>query len=225
MSTTTVFSGFSPDAIQFLRDLAAHNDRSWFQPRKADFDRLLKEPMEELCIALSNEFAARNLPFSADPRTSPFRIYRDVRFSKDKSPYKTTMSASFPWAGDGSGVGAYFSLSPEHVYIGGGCWHPEAARLASWRKAVDEEPDRVHGALEDARFRSTYGEVDGERLKRVPPGYPSDHPDADLLRLKDVTFGKPLTEREAASPRLPGTIAATLDAGLPVFRLLADLPS
>jgi uncharacterized protein (TIGR02453 family) len=225
MSTTTVFSGFQSEAIQFLRDLAVHNDRTWFQPRKAEFERVLKEPMEELCVALSNEFAARDLPFSADPRTSPFRIYRDIRFSKDKSPYKTYVSASFPWAGEGSGVGAYFSLSPEHIYVGGGCWHPGSERLAAWRQAVDEEPDRVHAALEDQRFQETFGEVDGDRLKRVPTGFAPDHPDTELLKLKDVTFGKSLSQRQAASPRLPATIAETLNSGLPVFRLLASLPT
>lgn len=225
MVTTSVFPGFSPEAVGFLRDLAAHNDRTWFQPRKAEFERLFKEPMEELCIALSNEFAARSLPFTADPRTSPFRIYRDIRFSRDKSPYKTHMSASFPWAGEGSGVGGYFSLSPEHAYVGGGCWHPGSQRLAAWRQAVDQDPDRVHAALGDPRFRETFGAVDGDRLKRTPVGYASDHPDAELLKLKDVTFGKALTPDETASPHLPGRIADILGAGLPAFGLLASLPA
>jgi uncharacterized protein (TIGR02453 family) len=99
MVTSEAFPGFSPEAVQFLRDLAAHNDRAWFQPRKGDYERLLKEPMAELCVVLSEEFARRDLPLEADPVRSPFRIYRDVRFSKDKSPYKTYVSASFPWIG------------------------------------------------------------------------------------------------------------------------------
>src|SRR5690242_11834110 len=95
------FDGFSPDAIQFLADLAANNDRAWFQPRKAEYERLLKEPLEALCVALDRQFKRRGIPLSADPARSPFRIYRDVRFSKDKSPYKTHVSASFPWAEGG----------------------------------------------------------------------------------------------------------------------------
>src|SRR3954453_12189156 len=104
MATSTVetrFRGFSQDAIQFLADLAENNDRAWFQPRKADYERLLKQPLEELCVALDAEFRARGLPLRADPGRSPFRIYRDTRFSKDKSPYKTHVAASFRWAGDG----------------------------------------------------------------------------------------------------------------------------
>src|SRR5512135_470225 len=93
------FKGFTREAIQFLADLAANNERSWFQPRKADYERLLKEPMELLCAALAERFAERRIPLLADPKRSPFRIYRDTRFSKDKSPYKTHVAASFAFTG------------------------------------------------------------------------------------------------------------------------------
>ncbi len=84
---TTEFTGFKPAAVEFLAALAEHNDRAWFQPRKGDFERLLKQPLEDLCAALDEEFRARGVPLRADPARSPFRIYRDVRFSKDKSPH------------------------------------------------------------------------------------------------------------------------------------------
>jgi uncharacterized protein (TIGR02453 family) len=80
------FTGFRPDALQFLADLAEHNDRAWFQPRKAEYERLLKEPMEALVAALDERFAARGIPLQAGPKRAVFRIYRDTRFSKDKSP-------------------------------------------------------------------------------------------------------------------------------------------
>ena len=81
------FDGFSPAAVRFLVDLAANNDRAWFQPRKAEYERLLKRPLEDLCAALAGRFAAAGIPLVADPARSPFRIYRDVRFSRDKSPH------------------------------------------------------------------------------------------------------------------------------------------
>src|SRR4051795_4259081 len=87
-TSTMTFEGFRPEAVEFLADLAQNNDRAWFQPRKADYERLLKEPLEALCVALDERFAATGIPLAADPARSPFRIYRDVRFSKDKSPYK-----------------------------------------------------------------------------------------------------------------------------------------
>jgi uncharacterized protein (TIGR02453 family) len=82
-----MFTGFEPDAVQFLADLAENNDRAWFQPRKGEYERLLKRPLEALCVALAERFAAAGIPLTADPARSPFRIYRDVRFSKDKSPH------------------------------------------------------------------------------------------------------------------------------------------
>lgn len=223
MATPDAFSGFKPEAVEFLRNLAAHNDRTWFQPRKADYERLLKEPMEELCVVLSGEFVRRDLPLDADPRRSPFRIYRDIRFSKDKSPYKTWVSASFPWNGEGRGVGGYFSLSGEQAYVGGGCWHPDTPRLAAWRRAVAEDPEAVHAALDEPGFKAAFGSVEGDSLKRVPPGYPSDHAEAELLKLKDVTFGRNLTPEEVTSPELPALVADALVASLPVLRLLASL--
>ncbi len=218
------FGGFSPDAIQFLVDLAANNERSWFQPRKADFERLLKAPLEALCIALGETFATRRIPLSADPARSPFRIYRDVRFSKDKSPYKTHVSASFPWVGGGDrSAGGYFHLQPGEIYVGGGMWRPEPSLLAAWRTLVATDPKSVHAAIDDPAFMATLGEVGGERFKRMPAGFPADHPDAALLTLKDITFGRRLSDADVLTPALPETIADTLSAATPVMRLLAEL--
>jgi len=229
---TSTFTGFRPEAIQFLADLAVNNERTWFQARKADYERLLKRPLEELCVTLDERFVARGIPLRADPTRSPFRIYRDVRFSKDKSPYKTNIGASFPWAEGGPerqahAGGGYFHLQPGEIFVGGGVWHPEPAYLAAWRRTVDREPARVHAAIEDPAFVAQYGHLSHEEgaLKRVPTGFAQDHPDAELLKLKDVVFGRRLSDDDAFSPGLPDMLADALDAALPVFRLLASLPA
>ena len=157
-STTDTFTGFRPEAIQFLADLAENNDRDWFTPRKSEYERLLKEPLAALCVAVDEAFKARDIPLSGDPARSPFRIYRDVRFSKDKSPYKTNVAASFPWSeggddegshgfGESGNPGGYFHMAPGEVYIGGGMWHPPTAKLAAFRNAVADDPQRVRGLL------------------------------------------------------------------------------
>jgi len=218
------FAGFRPEALDFLVELALNNDRAWFTPRKAEYEALLKAPLGRLCSALDEEFRARGIPLAADPARSPFRIYRDVRFSKDKSPYKTNVGASFPWIGKGGGVGGYFHLEPGSVVVGGGMWHPVPARLAAWRGAVVADRDRVRAAVEDPAFRATFGEVGGDRLKRAPAGFAPDDPDLELLKLKDVTFGRPLSDAEVLSADLPATIAGTLASALPLLGLLAALP-
>ena len=229
---TTAFRGFRREAIQFLADLAANNERAWFQPRKADYERLLKEPMEQLCAALAERFAARAIPLRADPKRSPFRIYRDTRFSKDKSPYKTQVAANFPWlepSGDepdagAHGNGGYFNFQPGEMYVGGGMWMPEKPRLDAFRAAVRDKPERVRAALEEPGFVAAFnGAHTHEQLKRVPAGYPADHPLADMFRWKDVIFGRRLSDREVLSPDLPDTLADGFAAALPVFRFLATL--
>jgi uncharacterized protein (TIGR02453 family) len=229
----TEFKGFTPDAFQFLVDLALNNDRSWFQPRKAEYERLLKEPLEALCVDLDAEFQRAGVPLRADPKKSPFRIYRDTRFSKDKSPYKTNVAADFPWIGPAAGAadsstgwqgaGGYFHMSPSGSYVGGGMWHPEPARLAAFRRAVDQEPERVAAALEDQAFRARFEPVHGDALKRVPQGYAADHPRAELLKLKDVTFGRGLSEEDVFSAELPRILARDFAVAVPVMSFLASL--
>jgi len=251
------FGGFTPAAIQFLADLAQNNERAWFQPRKAEYERLLREPLEQLCLALADELAARGLPLRADPRRSPFRIYRDTRFSRDKSPYKTNLAASFPWIEPGPGeagmagsstpgetpapgatpavdapigaeerhgVGGYLNFRPGEMYVGGGMYMPPRPRLDAFRRAVVADPGRVLAALEDPAFVAWFGAAHPhDVLKRVPPGYPADHPQAHLLRWKDVLFMRRLADEEIFSPDLPQRIADGFAAARPVFRFLATM--
>ena len=184
------FTGFTPAAIQFLADLAENNDRAWFQPRKAEFERLLKDPLEAMIAALSDRLAARGVPMLADPKRSPFRIYRDTRFSKDKSPYKTHLGASFPWietapgtsaGGDhderAHGNGGYFHFQPGEMYVGGGMWQMEKPRIDAFRAAVRRRsrpgPRRDRGAgirrLVRRRPPARGAQADAARLPRGPP--------------------------------------------------------
>ena len=233
------FTGFEPEAIQFLVDLAENNSREWFQPRKAEFERLIKRPMEELCVALEEEFRARDIPLHADPARSPFRIYRDTRFSKDKTPYKTAAAASFSWAGDGVGRDGRALAHGERPRERRLLPPPAGRDLRGWRRvapgqgvarrvpAADRGRPRTASSGSSRRRRSwsTFGAVsdDGESLKRVPPGYPADHPAADLLRKKNVTFGRRLSDDEALSPSLPTLLADTFATGTPLLRYLASL--
>jgi uncharacterized protein (TIGR02453 family) len=232
------FAGFSPDAIQFLADLAENNDRAWFQPRKAEFERLLKEPMEAMIAALAERLAARGVPMRADPRRSPFRIYRDTRFSRDKSPYKTHLGATFPWLGEtlpgdeigashderAHGNGGYFHFQPGEMYVGGGMWQMDKPRLEAFRAAVRDRPDDVREAFESPTFVAWFGDVrPHDELKRFPPGWPQDHALAHMFRWKDVVFGRRLSDDEVLSPDLPDRLAEGYATAAPVFRFLSTL--
>jgi len=231
------FTGFTPAAIQFLADLAENNDRAWFQPRKAEFDRLLKDPMEAMIAALADRLAARGVPILADPKRAPFRIYRDTRFSKDKSPYKTHLGASFPWveadpaieAGGGHeerthGNGGYFHFQPGEMYVGGGMWQMDKPIIDAFRTTVRDDPDRVRVAVESPPFVAWFGDIHPhEELKRVPPGFPEGHQLAHMFRWKDVVFGRRLADDEVLSPDLPDRLAEGFATAAPVFRFLSGL--
>lgn len=218
MPDTSPFEGFRPEAIAFLADLAANNDRAWFTPRKAEYERLLKRPLEALCVAMAERFAARGVPLTADPARSPFRIYRDVRFGRDRTPYKTAASARF--MAPGGGPGGYFHLEPGEIYAGGGLWRPEPAALAAWRRLVDTDPAAVRAALADPGFVAAFGVLGGDRLTRVPAGFAKDHPGADLLVLKDLVFTTRLSDADVLSPGLPDTLADLYAAAGSVWALL-----
>jgi uncharacterized protein (TIGR02453 family) len=234
---TARFTGFSPAAIQFLADLAQNNDRAWVQPHKAEYERLLKEPMEAMIAALADALAARGVPMLADPKRAPFRIYRDTRFSKDKSPYKTNIGASFPWVEDTPGTeaggdhdgrahgnGGYFHFQPGEMYVGGGMWQMEKPRLEAFREAVRDDPARVRAALEEPAFVAWFGGAHPhDELKRFPPGYPPDHELAHLFRWKDVVFGRRLADAEVLSHDLPDRLAEGYATAAPVFRFLQGL--
>jgi uncharacterized protein (TIGR02453 family) len=121
-------------------------------------------------------------------------------------------------------VGGYFHVAPGEIFVGGGMWHPEPARLAAFRAAVLADPETVHRAVDDPRFAATFGRLSGERLHRAPAGIPADHPEIELLKLKDVTFGRRMSDEEALSPDLPQRLADDLAAAVPVLRFLAGLP-
>ncbi len=237
------FEGFTPEAVQFLVSLGSNNARAWLAPRKGEYERLLKLPLEALCDALAARFEARGLPFRSDQKRSPFRFYRDTRFSKDKSPYKTHVGASFPYLGMASqppagaapdpdlppadglrGNGGYFSFGPGEMVVGGGMYDPGKERLARFRSLILEDPDRVRAGLDDPGFVSEYGAAYAlDSLKRVPPGFPPDHPMADRLRWKDMVFIRHLSDEEAFSRDLPDILTYAYASAMPVFGFLAAL--
>jgi uncharacterized protein (TIGR02453 family) len=231
MPDTTPFTGFHPDAIDFLVELAENNERSWFQPRKAEYERLLRQPMQALVAALAERLADRGVPLRADPERSVFRIHRDTRFAKDKTPYKTNVAARFPWIGEAGEPeggahtnGGYLSIQPGQHYQGGGLWMADRERLQAFRQAIIDDPGRVRRALEDPGFVAVFGSVaTHESLKRTPPGWPPDHELADMFRWKDIVFGRALTDDEIFDPGLPDLLADGYAAAMPVFRFLATL--
>jgi uncharacterized protein (TIGR02453 family) len=212
------FEGFGAGATRFYEELAADNTRDWWLANRDRYERDIRAPLEYLLDDLAGEFGEGKV----------FRPNRDTRFSKDKSPYKTHLAASFPLAtsgpGSGHGVGGYFHFEPDHSYLGGGMWHPERPRLEAWRALVDRDPRRIHALIDDPAFTAEFGQLEGDQLARGPTGYGPDHPEAHLLRFKDVTFGRRVSDDDALSADLPDRLADSFTVATPVIRMLAELP-
>ncbi|MBI4458606.1 MAG: DUF2461 domain-containing protein, partial [Acidobacteria bacterium] len=185
------FPGFPPQALLFLRNLKKHNHRAWFQSHKQTYEQSVKAPMVELVLSLGEAFRRFAPEMVADPRVSLYRIYRDTRFSRDKSPYKTQAAAVFPVRGlpKNSGPGLYFHISPEEVLIGGGIYMPDPLLLRAVRERIAAFPREFLSIVEGKRFRKAFGELEGAQLQGMPKGFPADHKAAEYLRYKQFLFG------------------------------------
>ena len=184
-----------PTTLQFLRDLREHNDRNWFQTHKARYDTA-RANMVDFADALLAKMNAVDRIETESGKKSLFRIYRDVRFSKNKAPYKTNMSGSFARATALLRGGYYFSVEPDASMVGGGFWAPERDDLKRIRTEIAADAQPLRDLLADPKLIETYGGLSGDQLKTAPRDFPKDHPDIDLLRYKQYLLTRNYTDRE-----------------------------
>ena len=224
------FTGFRPAALTFLRALRRHNDRTWFEAHRATYEEEVRAPLAALVEEVDVRLATAAPEIVGDPKRSLFRIHRDVRFSSDKSPYKTHAACWFYHGDAGRGVGSattahggagfYFDIGPTTSSIGGGIWMPPRPTLARIRERIDEEPASLARVLRLPAMRRYGGLAEEAMLARMPRGYDADHPAAMLLRHQSFTVGRDLTERELFSPTLPDVLARDYARILPLVRWL-----
>jgi uncharacterized protein (TIGR02453 family) len=211
---------FGPELFSFLRDLEDHNDREWFNANKDRYENDLLEP----ALAFVEDFGLRLPAISpylvADARRqggSLFRIYRDTRFSKDKSPYKTQAGIYFRHerSKEAHAPGLYLHLQPRNVFAGGGIWHADAKTAHAIRTAIAGDPDgwsEAKRGLELAR---------GESLRRVPPAFDKDHPHADDLKRKDFAAIRRFTQKEATTTGFLDRYEEACRSFTPLMRFLS----
>lgn len=223
------FAGFRPAAFTFLRQLKRHNTKPWFEANRARYELDVKAPLRALVEEVDVSLARSCAELVGDPRRSLFRIHRDVRFSKDKSPYKTHAAAWFYHRDAGRGVGGeaeggagfYFHLEPGASQLGAGIWMPPRPSVARIREALTEDLAGFERIVLAPAFRRRYGTLDAESmLTRLPRGFVADHPAARWLRYQSFTVGRSLTQKEVLSPRLPAVLARDFAALAPLVRWL-----
>ena len=191
---------FGPATFDFLGDLAAHNQREWFEANRGRYETCVREPALAFIAAMTPELARFAPHFRADPRKaggSLMRVFRDTRFSRDKTPYKTNIGIQFrhQLARDVHAPGFYLHIASEECFLGVGCWRPDASALARIREHIADDPARWFKARDDRRLRAVW-QLSGERLSRPPRGYPADHPAIEDLKYKDFVAMASLAPEE-----------------------------
>jgi uncharacterized protein (TIGR02453 family) len=217
-----VSAHFSQQTFRFLRDLAENNDRAWFAANKSRYEEHVKAPALELIEAFAPRLKKISPRFAATPR-SLYRLHRDTRFAKDKSPYKTHVGIHFRHerAKDAHAPGFYLHVEPGNVFAGVGIWHPESDALRRIREHIVERPDAWKRASRAKGFSSTF-ELAGDRLTRPPKGFDPKSSLIEDLKGKDYIGVATLDERFVRGAALPADLAETFAAGTPFMRFLCD---
>lgn len=218
----------TPAALRFFRQLAAHNNKQWFEAHRTQYEQEVRAPMRELIEELDVRFARFAPEIGGDPKRSMFRINRDIRFSEDKSPYKTNAACWFHHrsasrhvggeATEGS-AGFYFHFEPGESLVGAGLWMPPRPQLNRLRDAIAERPDAFSRMM--AGLPKRFAALDDSAvLKRMPRGYSEEHPAARWLRYQSFTSGRSLTDAQVTSAKLPDLLAREFEQLLPLVRWL-----
>ena len=194
---------FTPALFEFLSELAENNNRDWFEANRARYENDVREPMIEFIADFAERLETISPHMVADPRRSGgsmFRIYRDTRFSRDKSPYKLNVGAHFRHeiGREVHGPGFYLHLQPGRVFASAGIWRPAGATLRKIREAIVANPPRWESIVNEEGFRSTYA-LEGDSLKRAPRGFDADHPLIETLKLKTFAASTTFTQEQACS--------------------------
>ncbi|MDH3207033.1 MAG: DUF2461 domain-containing protein [Gemmatimonadota bacterium] len=213
---------FTEDTYRFLKDLKKNNDRDWFDANKKRYEEHLKDPALRIIAAFAPELKKISPHFMATPR-SLFRIYRDVRFAKDKSPYKTHIGLHFRHdrSKDAHAPGFYLHVEPKQAFIGVGIWHPDGPALRSIREHIVEEPAAWKKASRTKSFTGAFN-LSGDRLKRPPKDFDPEHPLIEDLKWKDYIGIAEVPDSFVLDPALPKALAKTFKAGTPFMRFLCE---
>jgi uncharacterized protein (TIGR02453 family) len=226
MAKATKPTVFGPELFSFLEDLRANNNREWFAANKHRYEEQLLEPALDFIEAFAPRLERISPHFRADARPSGgslFRIYRDTRFSNDKSPYKTNLGIHFRHerAKDAHAPGYYLHIGPGEVFGGGGIWHPGTEAATRIREAILADSERWRRATRVGAFAKRF-ELGGDTLKRVPPWADAEHPFAVDLKRKDFFGSARLSESEVVAPDFVDEYARICRAATPLMQFLCE---
>jgi uncharacterized protein (TIGR02453 family) len=205
--------------FKFLNTLEKNNNRDWFAENKPKY-LSAKEHFKALAQEINEGMEKQD----NIEKVKLFRIYRDVRFSKNKMPYKNSFSGGFVRATKALRGGYYFHLQPgDKSMVGGGFWQPEASDLKRIREEIALDASPLREIINSTSFKKHFGELQGQQLKTAPRDFPKDHPDIDLLRYKSFTVSKYFTDKEVQSPGFSKEVLKYFQATRPFFDYMSEV--
>jgi len=218
------FNGFDPSLLRFLDELKHNNDRDWFAQNKDRYERMVREPALDFIVAMGPLLDRIAPEFEAVAKKmggSLMRVFRDTRFGRDKTPYKTNVGIQFrhTQGKDVHAPGYYLHIEPGAHFIGAGMWHPDPQALAGIRDAIVERTSAWKSARDAAAFKRIYS-LEGGSLKRVPRGYSSDHPMLEDLKRTDFIATCTIDDNELFRKDVTARIAKRFDAATPLMKFL-----
>ena len=215
---------FSAATLRFLRALKRNNDREWFKARRDQYERDVRAPMIAVIERLALDLKRVAPDLVASPKVSLYRIYRDTRFSADKTPLKTYISAVFPHRVlmKNQGAGLYFEIAPKWLWVGGGIYAPEAPELLRVREHIAATWPELSRIVRGRRFTSNIGGLTGERLTRVPRGFATDDPAAEYLKYRQFLAGREFPAELATTEEFYPTLLRTFSAAAPLIAFLNE---
>lgn len=202
--------------LAFLTDLRNNNNKEWFEQNKSVYQQFHKETVEFADDVLAKMQALDSIE-TPSGKKSIYRIYRDVRFSKDKTPYKSHWGGILKRATEALRGTYYFHIEPEKCFVGGGFWGPNSQDLKRIRAEFDLDGDEFRKIITDDVFVKTFGELKGEQVKSAPKGYKKDHPQIDLLRYKQFLISKEFSNKEVLADNFSEQVVDTFQKMRPFF--------
>lgn len=221
------FEGFKKEAIDFFNNLAKNNNKDWFDQHRSEYLKYIKEPAQALIAEVGERTASMGLPYIADQKRGVFRINRDVRFSSNKDPYKTNLGVYFPYSISGEklkteeAVGYYFHLSADEIFTGAGMYAPPNDILKKMRIFIADNYFELEEIIADKELLKEFPEsLYGESLKKMPLGFPKDHPAERFLKMKSFLLGSSLDYEQISSANLVDLLARKASAAVRLMNFI-----
>jgi uncharacterized protein (TIGR02453 family) len=210
------------ETLDFLKELSKNNNREWFAKHKARYEAA-HQNMIDFTESMLEKMSEHDNIVPNPAKKTLHRIYRDVRFSKDKSPYKRNFSGSMSRATPWLRGGYYFHIEPGNTFVAGGFWAPNADDLKRIREEIAHDAQPLRKIFANKPFAQAFGELKGDAVKTAPKGFSKDHPDIDLIRFKQFVVSKSFTDKEVLSEKFPGQMVQTFCLLRPYFDYMSEV--